>query len=81
MTLVYAEIMKQMGKTATISLVGLAFILFFVVLPGWVFIPVIPALILLVVGVLSENGHKRTRTQSSTSEQKDEHRNDDLKAA
>ena len=81
MTLVYAEIMKQMRKTATISLVGLAFILFFVVLPGWVFIPVVPALILLVVGVLSENGHKRTRTQSSTPEQKDEHRNDDLKAA
>ena len=73
--------MKQMRKTATITAVVLAFIVFFVVLPGWVFIPVIPALILLVVGVLSENRPRRTRTESSTSEQKDDHQNEDRKAA
>ncbi|HYR83733.1 MAG TPA: hypothetical protein VE422_06620 [Terriglobia bacterium] len=70
-----------MRKIATITAVVLAFIVFFLILPGWVFIPVVPALILLVVGVLSENRPRRTQAESSSSVRKDDQQNNGGKAA
>ena len=66
--------MSKMLRTTTIVMLALAAILFFVVLPGWVFIPVIPALVLVVFGILSENRPKRTQSQSSTTAENDHHK-------
>jgi len=66
--------MSKMLRTTTIVMLALAAILFFVVLPGWVFIPVIPALVLVVFGILSENRPKQTQSQSSTTTEDDHHK-------
>jgi predicted membrane metal-binding protein len=66
--------MSKTLRTATIVTLALAAILFFVVLPGWVFIPVIPALVLVVFAILSEKRPKRTQAQSSTPAEDDQHK-------
>jgi predicted membrane metal-binding protein len=68
--------MRQMRKAGTIGLLAVAFILFFVVFPGWVFIPIIPALVLVVVGLLAEK-----RPKSKPAAEQGEQQTDDRKVA